>query len=109
MADKKLFRMAIEAKTFMHEVGEGIPSDELIMRATVAYNMLLRVGFRRVTAQDGEPLMAPAPWNDAYAIALIAHGFEDHPPCTPERAELFSTVLSGHLVDLGLRPPRELK
>lgn len=31
--------------------------------------------------------------NRSHAIALIASGFEDDPPSTPERAELFSTVL----------------
>ena len=88
MADRKLVKMAREAKMLMLEVGEGLPSDELIMRATVACG-----GFRRVTSQDGEPLTTPAPWSDAYATALIAYGFEDHPPCTPERAELFAVVL----------------
>lgn len=107
MVDQRLVRMAREAKSYMHEVGEGIPSDQIIMRATVAYNMLRRGGFKRATDQDGNPLTSPNSWDDAYAIALIACGFEDHPPSTPERAELFGVVLSGQIVDF--KPPRELK
>ena len=94
-----LHRYALEAKQFMQEAGEGVVSDELIMRATVAYNMLERRGMLAADGLSGDArALGPGDehdraWSRAHAIALIAHNFEDHPPNTPQRAALFAHVI----------------
>lgn len=86
---QKLFQYATEAKQFMQEAGDGVVSDELIMRAVVAYGMLERRGMlAKERIDDG--MVCEEVVTRAHAIALIAHGFYDHPPSTPERAALFA-------------------
>jgi len=93
---KEIIEWAKQAKFFVREAGEEAVPDDLLVRAAVAYGMLTR---RYGGVDDPGPLMvlnadrAEEVYNRAYAIASIASNFMDHPPDTPERAELFSTVL----------------
>ncbi len=86
MPDAELVKWATDAKSFISEAGEGAICDERLMRAAVTFGMLLRRGF--ITARTGVDDM-----DRSHAIALIAAGFDDFPPSTPNRAELFAAVL----------------
>lgn len=86
---EKLFRYATEAKRFMQEAGEVAGSDEIVMRAATVYGMLERRGMlAKERIDDG--MVYEEVVTRAHAIALIAHGFYDYPPSTPERAALFA-------------------
>lgn len=87
MQPADLINNAKRAKAFIAAAGEGSLSDELLVRAAVAFNMLVRQG---VIIGDLDDLDLP------HAIATIAAGFADvdpDPPSTPERAALFATDL----------------
>lgn len=88
----KLYQYATEAKQFMVEAGEGVVSDELIMRAVVAYGMLER---RNMLAKEriDDGMVCEPEITRAHAIALIAYNFSDLPPNTPDRERLFSHVI----------------
>lgn len=96
---KEIIDWAKQAKVFVRESGEDAVPDELLVRAAVAFGMLTR---RYGGEDDPGPLMvlnADRPelqmevHNRAHVIASIASNFMDDPPSTPERAELFATVL----------------
>jgi hypothetical protein len=72
------------AKTFMECADVKVASDESLVRAAVAYNMLVRRGVIRPPADE---LDLP------HAIATIAANFDDVPADTPHRAALFATSL----------------
>ena len=89
--------MARAAKSFYAAASEDDrppPSDEMFVRAAVAFSMLMRMG-------DTFPVMPEmaviVPDLDAmnrdHAICNIALSFADHPPSTKGRADLFATVL----------------
>jgi len=89
--------MARAAKGFCTAAAEDdapLPSDELFVRAAVAFSMLMRMG-------DAFPVMPEMAvivpnldaMNRAHAITTIAMNFADNHPSTPERAALFATVL----------------
>ena len=88
MIDDKLVGYAREAKQFMIHAGEQVIRDELIMRAVVAYGMLERRGMLHKSEDSFDQVM-----DRALAICLIAHNFDDDPPSTPQRAELFAHVI----------------
>ena len=84
--DESIIERGRMARAFINESaedGEQPISDELIMRAAVAYGMLERHGWLQKLDDLDEP----------HAIALIAHGFSDAPPSTPQRAKLFAAKL----------------
>lgn len=92
-----IIEMARAAKSFCAAAAEDDtppPSDELFVRAAVAFSMLMRMG-------DTFPVMPEmaviVPDLDAmnrdHAICTIALSFADHPPSTKGRADLFATVL----------------
>jgi len=96
---KEIIDWAKQAKVFVRESGEGAVPDELLVRAAVAFGMLTRryggkddPGSLMVLNPD-RPELGMEDITRAHAIASIASNFMDHPPDTPERAELFSTVL----------------
>lgn len=67
------------------------PSDELFIRAAVAFSMLMRMAD---IAKEMAVIVAGLDrMTRDHAIALIASNFSDSPPSTPERAVLFATVL----------------
>ena len=77
---------ARDAKVFCEESAERdehVPTDELIMRATVAYHLLARRGYIATTGSD---------MDRSHAIAIIASSYVPEPG-THDRAELFATVL----------------
>lgn len=88
--DKSLIERGRQARFFIDEVGmepeEQPISDELIMRAVVVYGMLERRGALRSGPLGDE-------MSEACAIALIAYGFSDTVPSTPQRAKLFAATL----------------
>jgi len=95
MPDPELVQWATDAKLFIIESGEDIPPDDMLMRAAVTFGFLNRRGMIAEVRKD--PLLKPRAFDDfdrAHAIALIACGFVDHPPSTPERAELFAAELT---------------
>ena len=86
---------APDAKSFIRESGEHALPDELLMRASVAFNMLQSRGM--ITAIRTDQGCKPHPFDvfdRAFSIALIAHNFDDHPPNTPERKVLFGAKLA---------------
>lgn len=86
---------AREAKMFISESGEAPLPDELLVRASVAFNQMHRRGMITHVRSD-DPHCKPHvfdAFDRAHAIALIAHNFDDHPPNTPERKVLFGTKL----------------
>lgn len=91
-----LIKWASEAKSFMFEARETddpLPSDELILRATVAYDMLRR---NKAILHTGSDPIDPIDPDDhlarSHAIAVIASNFADVPPRMP-RSVLFATEL----------------
>lgn len=95
MADATIIQNARDAKGFISESGEAAVPDETLVRAAVAFNMLERRGMiAKVRADEG--FCRPHAFDGfdrAHAIALIAHNFDDHPPSTPGRKDLFETKL----------------
>jgi hypothetical protein len=81
---KDIYRYAWEAKRFQEEADEEVMSDEMNMRAAVAYNMLVR-----------DEMIAPIEdvMTRAHAVSVIAMNFSDNPPSTPGRVRLFSRVI----------------
>jgi hypothetical protein len=94
MTPDDIIAMARAAKSFYAAAAEDDtppPSDELFVRAAVAFSMLMRKG-------DIMPEMAVIVqgldgMNRDHAIVTIALNFSDAVPTTKERAALFSTVL----------------
>jgi hypothetical protein len=81
-------RYAWEAKRFQEEADEDVMSDEMNMRAAVAYNMLVR-----------DEMIAPIEdvMTRAHAVSVIAMNFSDNPPSTAGRARLFSYKIESDL------------
>lgn len=94
MTPNDIIAMARAAKSFHAAAADDDtppPSDELFMRAAVAFSMLMRKG-------DIMPEMAVIVpgldgMNRDHAIVTIALNFADNPPSTKDRAGLFATVL----------------
>lgn len=89
-----IIAMARAAKSFHATAAEDDappPSDELFVRAAVAFSMLTRMSEN----VDGLYVIAPNPdgVSRAHAIASIAANFADSPPSTKARAALFATAL----------------
>lgn len=100
-----LFQYARDAKGFIQQSGEDMISDELIMRAVVAYHMLERRG---MLAPDGVGSDArDAGLFDeterrlarAHAIAIIAHNFDRVLDDTPQRRHLFAHEIGDPMGD----------
>ncbi len=101
---------ARDAKSFIRESGEDALPDELLMRASVAFNMLQ--SRRMITEIRTDQGCKPHPFDGfdrAFAIALIAHNFDDHPPNTPEREVLFGAKLAALASDRHEHAGREKK
>jgi len=87
----KLHEMARAARVFEESSnGPNVPpiSDEMLLRASVAYAMLKRRG---MIASMTDQL------DEQHAIALIAANFSDVPASTPHRAALFAMKLDEEL------------
>lgn len=87
-----LIKWASEAKSFMFEARETddpLPSDELILRATVAYDMLRR---NKAILHTGSDPIDPDDHLARSHVAVIASNFADVPPRMP-RSVLFATEL----------------
>ena len=100
---------ARDAKSFIRESGEDALPDELLMRASVAFNMLLSRGMITAIRTDH---CKPHPFDGfdrAFSIALVAHNFDDHPPNTPEREVLFGAKLAALASDRHEHADREKK
>lgn len=72
------------AKQFIANADEEPLPDALLLRASVAYDMLVRKG---VIVAPVDDLSLP------HAIATIAGNFADDPASTPHRAAMFATDL----------------
>ena len=82
---EQIIDLARKAKAFQENADVELCSDEGIIRAAVAYNMLVRNG---VITAPRDDLDMP------HSIATIAANFDDRPASTPERAALFATRLA---------------
>ena len=85
----QIIAYARDAKAFIKQASDDSIADPLLMRAAVAFNMLAMRGMIR------GPLNV---LDRSHAIALLASGFADDPPSTPERAALFTTTLDEEVV-----------
>ena len=89
--------MARAAKRFCTAAAEDdapLPSDELFVRAAVAFSMLMRMGDAfPVMPEMAVTTIAMNFADAAQALGLAAHDEQQHHPSTPERAALFATVL----------------
>lgn len=92
MHREQLIKWARDAKRHAENADlNPMPSDESLMRAAVAFNMLTRGPYPVMTVNDKDG--ASAEFNRAGAIVYMAIGFDDDPPNTPERAALFGTPI----------------
>lgn len=89
-----IIAMARAAKSFHAAAAEDDtppPSDELFVRAAVAFSMLMRMG--DIVKEMAVIVPSLDRLNRDHAICTIALNFADADPTTKERADLFATVL----------------
>ena len=86
--------LAEAAKTFLECADVDPIPDPILLRAAVAFTMLVRAdGLFRVQPEG------PGQYHDLnvpHAVAMIAGNFADDPPDTPERRALFAARLATH-------------